>query len=659
MDNNTINICLAGCVSTGKSTILNAFFGSTLAQCKIKRTTMMPNIFTETVSFQGEKKNNFQCVNSIINTMIPNIFSEQKNDNFNFDYINKRISEMNEKIIEHTEKGNTLSLDNFGGELCFDVPPMNMNLHTKLRISIYDIPGLNDARTKKTYYDYLEKNFHKFNIILFVVDIHSGLNTSDEMDILKFLAKNIKKHQRESKKNIKMLTVINKADDMTLSETGELNVEGELGEMFEQTRKTIQDVFLKEGINDNLFKCIPICANSAHLYRMIQKNPNIEELLPEQILKIGIDEKGTKFRRYTATQQKELVQQKILDENFVSEQIKLSGFSAIEEFLSDKIEKNGSDMIIENIVWNIDRCQPIDLDNFIQTLKPIVDLLKNMIKYDVTQFRTILKYVINNIIDLINKKIQKMSDVEQIYSYYLDICSKIDSDLILKSILSMGWDYYLIPPYIKDKILEIIQKSWSEKGVLLKDFKYFDILESMDCLNLRTIELLIVALMSNQRGINTIQLGTIEMNSNNIKNNIIKIFEKIKISPYFIEFLRFFLMNVYTQNVYTPPEMEYLYCSKMILEQYNEIPMCEFLNWTISSRYVDESTKSQQIRHHPHPRGQNIPLVKKEQKINHMIFLKDINKDSQLLELYYISKCQELKIDCFRKSDTIDPSLFF
>jgi proline dehydrogenase len=47
------------------------------------------------------------------------------------------------------------------------------------------LPGLD------IYYSYLEAKFVHFNLIIFLVDIHSGLNTSDEIDILvdEFMAK--------------------------------------------------------------------------------------------------------------------------------------------------------------------------------------------------------------------------------------------------------------------------------------------------------------------------------------------------------------------------------------------------------------------------------------------------------------------------------------
>ena len=42
-----INLCIIGCVSAGKSILLNALFCDDISQSKIKRTTMKPIIFIE------------------------------------------------------------------------------------------------------------------------------------------------------------------------------------------------------------------------------------------------------------------------------------------------------------------------------------------------------------------------------------------------------------------------------------------------------------------------------------------------------------------------------------------------------------------------------------------------------------------------------------
>ena len=79
-----INICIVGCVSTGKSTILNAFFGQDYAQCKIKRTTMIPNKFIET---------------------------DYINEIESFEKINNKISSINKIIYEQTQNDKELNLN--------------------------------------------------------------------------------------------------------------------------------------------------------------------------------------------------------------------------------------------------------------------------------------------------------------------------------------------------------------------------------------------------------------------------------------------------------------------------------------------------------------------------------------------------------------------
>ena len=45
---NQVNIAILGAVSAGKSTLLNTIFANTYSECKIKRTTMTPQIYLET-----------------------------------------------------------------------------------------------------------------------------------------------------------------------------------------------------------------------------------------------------------------------------------------------------------------------------------------------------------------------------------------------------------------------------------------------------------------------------------------------------------------------------------------------------------------------------------------------------------------------------------
>ena len=136
-----LNLCMVGCISSGKSTLINTLFCKELIQTKMKRTLLNPCIFIET---------------------------DQNNDSIK------------------TEENNNLSSENNYSPLIFNVDKIKINIGPQL-VTIFDIPGLNDAKTKLNYYKYLQENFIKFNIILFIIDINYGLTTLDENDILDFI----------------------------------------------------------------------------------------------------------------------------------------------------------------------------------------------------------------------------------------------------------------------------------------------------------------------------------------------------------------------------------------------------------------------------------------------------------------------------------------
>ena len=129
--------------------------------------------------------------------------------------------------------------------------------------------------------------------------------------------------------------------------------------------------------------------------------------------------------------------------------------------------------------------------------------------------------------------------------------------------------------------------------------------------------------MLNVRGTNTIIFDGVTET-----DRIIKLFEKIKKSDNFIEFIRFFLTNMYT-NLLTS---EGLITKKILFRTFGEIPMYEFINdLRIEKSCLDRSEKS---------------------KINtnkdYKMYCKGLGKDYEkenLLELYYITICREFGDD--------------
>lgn len=176
------------------------------------------------------------------------------------------------------------------------------------------MPGLNDARTKEQYFEYLRKHFYLFNIIIFVVNIESGLNTSDEIDILNLVADEIEESKYKLSKTIKMLTIANKADEMQLNPKTWYSeiISEELKEMYNQIELTIEQTFRNKRIIDNLIGIVPICGIDAHLFRMIKSKGDNYQLNPTQIQRIGISEIGNRFRAKSQQEQQQIVKKFLL-----------------------------------------------------------------------------------------------------------------------------------------------------------------------------------------------------------------------------------------------------------------------------------------------------------------------------------------------------------
>jgi small GTP-binding protein len=313
-----VNLCLVGGVSTGKSTVLNAFFLQKLSPSSKQRTTMVPTVYVE---------------------------SAGKRD-VDVDAIYTAVEEKNRDLLDKSSKGVAPQTADYA-EMVFAVGPLDLNL--QCRVNIYDIPGLNDARTKNLYYDYLRANFAKFNVVILLVDVQSGINTSDEMDILKFVVAETVRHR--ASRNIRTLVIANKCDDMQWDEKAKTTtMEGELETMFGQVVATVRDTFREAGIEDHLIGVQPLCALDAYLYRMIRKHGAAFKLSPEQFLKIGVNECGKKFSKYPRARQEKEVKEIVQKESFLDDMITLSGFAGVQRMLQDHLTSSYKQDQIANIL---------------------------------------------------------------------------------------------------------------------------------------------------------------------------------------------------------------------------------------------------------------------------------------------------------------------
>ena len=423
-----VSICFVGCVSTGKSVLLNSIFCEKFAESKIKRTTMVPSVFIET---EGE---------IVVNT----------------DEINRKISERNSLLIHNSEIG--LESKSDYSELRFNVGKLDIKILEDGLVNVYDIPGLNDARTKGVYYEYLREKFTKFNVIIFVIDIHSGLNTSDEMDILKFITTHTRMHKEQTHKNVFTMVVVNKADDMQVEkdadETEQLVLTGELAEMFEQVKTTVHAEFSRNGISDNLIGIIPLCAIDSYLYRMVKKYGSRFQLTDEQLLKIGTNEMGKKFAKLAKYKQREAVEKILTDDQFVDDMIKLSGFSTLEGTLNTFLTKT-QNLRIDNLIYRM-QFFPKIFDEMTITkwdkkrLSAIVEVHNQIFEKIKTSSEEIFEEELGKftlaIHDGLRWLIEREKNINQIMEYYKDILEIMPPDTMDKK----------YPSYVISRIFALI-----------------------------------------------------------------------------------------------------------------------------------------------------------------------------------------------------------
>jgi len=419
----TINFGIIGCVSSGKSTLLNSLFCDTYSDMKIKRTTMIPQVY--------------QCDPKI-----------NKNKNYAKE-IRKKNEEINKKIIEQTENKDILSIQDCY-EQVYKVSPIEnfIKIPAYTNIVIFDIPGLNDSQTKNTYFSYLDENFYKFDYILFVIDIQQSLNTSDEMDILKLIRKNILDIKAKYNKDIKLLVVCNKCDNMDWNkESNQLEMdEEELEEMYQQIVKTLKNELTIS------YDIIKYSAEDTYIYRMLVNKNNLDI---KYIDRIGINELGKKQWKDLKKESSSEELLKILQDKIdVNDRLKCTGY----EGLIDKINKS-----IVSIT-----------DILISKINIIEEIIKKEKDYEIINIMFDNLYNFVKEIKINNKNIDINNIINNIKEYWHNILSSIYSFTIInyENHANIKKNYYEILIKQKSKYQDINFDNYI-KNYKIKETDYF------------------------------------------------------------------------------------------------------------------------------------------------------------------------------------------
>jgi small GTP-binding protein len=330
-----INIAIIGPISAGKSTLLNCLFVNQYSDMKIKRTTMTPQIYHElhTKSFHD----------------------------INLKKIKKNNSKINNRLIAKSEKNEEIQMDDIK-EVNYYVPPLYDFIKNKNNVNliIHDIPGLNDGRTKDLYFNYVKKNFNKYDIIIFVIDINSSMNTSDEKDILEMILNNCKKNKGNGITS-KLIIIINKCDNMFL-ENDKLIMDNEYNEMFEQAEKMISQK-VGEIIPSLEYNIIPLSSEDSYLYRMFNRNPEAD-LDVKYINKFGDNEFGKKvWNRYNISEKREKIK-KYMNNINIEESLKFTGFNEFKNIFNKTLSNESQYKMLMN--HNIFKIKMLPIPNHIE-----------------------------------------------------------------------------------------------------------------------------------------------------------------------------------------------------------------------------------------------------------------------------------------------------
>jgi hypothetical protein len=506
----------------------------------------------------------------------------------------KIISEKNKEIIEKTESGQKLDSGDYK-ELVFNVGKLDINILENSYVNVYDIPGLNDARTKHIYYDYLETNFHKFNLVVFLVDIQSGLNTSDEMDMLRFIINNTQDQFERNQRHIYTLVIVNKADDMqTEEDSDKLEITGELREMFEQVENTVKTEFANSGLKDNVIGVIPLCARDSYLYRMVKKHGKSFKLSPEQILKIGVNENGKKFSTLKPATQEARVNEILKDEGFVNTMIKLSGFSRLESILHQFLQNNnkGSKLRIDNLLYDLKKLPKLydftagqnwfDPKTLTKLFEQYYKIYNSIAIIDKTEYDVIITSFTTEFTTILQDKVKRWyGAVDELIDSY----DKIETEIITPYI-RQNKDYYnysTYPDFLVERVLALIDEEIN--GMLTIDciIKQLNILSRLNQFEKTIIETLFSKIVSNIRQKTAINFTNNGTSSSDKNNEFIDLLVKCsEIDVNLSELLRFLIINqMHCIN------NESLFIKQMIYRRYGEMIISEYI-----SREFDNSAAS-------------------------------------------------------------------
>lgn len=307
MDTRTaISIAFIGPVSVGKTTLSNALFANYYSDMKMKRNTLLPQVFHMT------KREDTKTASEI----------REKN--------NKMNSEMDERKM-------TLEMCK---EIHHNVPVVREFDTLKYNIDVYEVPGVNDRQASEVYKKYISKIFSKLDIVCLVIDINSPFNTTCEKNILDLVTDEIQ-HRIEKNEKVYMITVINKCDTMKIINNKPV-FDKEYQGLYDEIVKNVTEVSREKNILKYTECIVPIVGEDAFISRMCKFN-STEPLEEKYTDKMGINMCG-RFAWCNLSQEQKTTMIKQHNQTFPYDQeMEMCGFNnfirALSSILTPEMQK--------------------------------------------------------------------------------------------------------------------------------------------------------------------------------------------------------------------------------------------------------------------------------------------------------------------------------
>jgi hypothetical protein len=320
---------------------------------KIKRTTAVPQIYHETSDIKNVSN-------------LPDILKRNRE-------INTRMMSMSEQADYKLQYDQVSEIEYYVPKL-FDF----ITLNNDVLLTIYDTPGLNDSRTRDVYYQYINNNFNKFDVIIFLLDINSAMNTSDENDILKMLITNIKNNKDKYNIDTNLIVLLNKCDDMVFNKkTKKYELDEELQDMFNQANAIIQST-CKEIYSDFKYSILPISCENSYIYRMYKRNPT-SKLDEKHLNKFGSNEFGkSRWNRLDENEKLEQIH-KLFKKFDYNDRISMSGFLEFKNTMQNMFSSNNQYLYIMNhLKYEIQQNTSVIQDDIMNYLDKLDDIQKKL-----------------------------------------------------------------------------------------------------------------------------------------------------------------------------------------------------------------------------------------------------------------------------------------